>query len=120
MKKFTLILFLITLLFGINVFAQRSIELFCKITVGQARHGIDVITIDYGNNDHFKNLKDSLIINSLNKVNLFNNQIDAFNYMGSLGWECINIVSVVTQVHMFPYDKFVCVFKKVFVKEDMQ
>ena len=120
MIKYKLIVVFVTILFVVNVSAQNPIELFCKISISQAKHGIDLINIDYGAIDNFKIIKDSFIIINLRKVNLLNNQIDAFNYMSSLGWDCINIVSVITQNHPFPYEKFVCIFKKVFTKEDIK
>lgn len=119
MIKNKLIVVLVAILIVLNVSAQKPIELFCKISIAQAKRGIELINIDYGANDNFKIFRDSLIIINLRKVIVLDNQIDAFNYMSSLGWECINIVSVITP-HPFPYDKFVCIFKKTFTKEDIK
>ena len=120
MIKNKLIVVLVAILIVLNVSAQKPIELFCKISIAQAKRGIELINIDYGANDNFKIFRDSLIIINLRKVTLLDNQIDAFNYMSSLGWECINIVSVIITPHPFSYDKFVCIFKKTFTKEDIK
>ena len=117
MIKSKLILVIVAILIVLNVSAQKPIELFCKISIGQAKRGIDLINIDYGANDNFNIFRDSLIIINLRKVNLLDNQIDAFNYMSSLGWECINIVSVITQYHQFPYDKLYVFSKKLLLKK---
>ncbi|WP_301921546.1 hypothetical protein [Ferruginibacter sp.] len=116
-NRFTVLLAAILLIGNVN--AQTKVARFCKISIAQEKRGVEVINIDYGAAENYAVFNDSLITTNLEKVKLTSNQLDAFNYMGSLGWECISIVSVIPQYHGFPYDKFVCIFKKVFTKEDM-
>jgi len=116
-NRFKVLFVAILLIASLN--AQTQVARFCKISIAQEKRGVEVINIDYGAAQNYAVFNDSLITTNLEKVKLKSNQLDAFNYMGALGWECISIVSVITQYHQFPYDKFICIFKKVFTKEDM-
>ncbi len=114
MKKKNLYYFFIFMVLSHYAGAQNKIERFCKITVYlKGVHKGDEVIADYGKKDNFSMLGDTTVVSSLEKVNDFKNSIDALDYMNSLGWKLVNIISF-AEAH--GYDEFLCFFKKEFEK----
>ena len=99
--------------------AQNKIERFCKISISRQRHSVEEVDVDYGSNDNFKDFKDSLIIVKLFKVKQYKNQVDAFNYLSTIGWQ--NISTVFEKgFYNNNEDRIICMFKKTFEKDELK
>jgi hypothetical protein len=92
--------------------AQIKAERFCKISVLYKTEKRQKISVDYGNIAGYSMPEDSAVISSLEKVKDYINDIDALNYMNSLGWEFVKIVSLTSNGK----DEYICFFKKTFEK----
>jgi len=67
--------------------AQTTIEKYCflKCTGPLGKNNIRIEAL-YGQEDSFFSFKDSSTVRRLTAVSSYHNLVDAFNYMGSLGW----------------------------------
>ncbi|MGF7079649.1 hypothetical protein [Mucilaginibacter sp. UYCu711] len=104
-KLFTIIL--------INIFvfntaiAQNKVEKFCRLTVIWKSEHRQLISINYGDKKDLLDSNNPSIINKLDSINNFTNDINAINYMSKLGWSFKKIVSI----SQFTY---VCYFRKIY------
>lgn len=110
MKKI-LIFLSICLFFSVEVvIAQNKTQMFCKIIITPAKNG-ENITIDYGKRSTYSFINDTTILAKMEKINGFNNDMDALNYMTSLGWELIKAFPL---VRTYSTEKYIYLFKKEF------
>lgn len=103
---------LFTCMMSVGAIAQvHHVDRYCKIRVTYIRRNEQDIKVDYGKGDNFSLFNDSTIINGLQGVTLYRNDIDAMNYMSSLGWDLIQVVHMELE---FGRDNYICFFRKTF------
>ena len=78
-----------------SIFAQDStstkIERYCKLVAQVKAFSKKLsIDIDLGEKSKFFAFKDKRIKTDLEKIKDFNSEVDALNYMGTLGWTLVN------------------------------
>jgi hypothetical protein len=113
--KILLLVLLITC--SITATAQTNdttmIDRYCGLSIGQKGLSAKIIiSLDFGEDVNIwksNALKDEMT----GKVKTFNSVIDAFNYMGSLGWKYVNSFNNTAQ----PNTMNTFIFKKEFKKE---
>ncbi len=111
----TIFLFL-CLMFTISGSSQHTIEQYCQVEVrGKFLSRKDVIYVDFG--EPKKGVFDSQKLKDEEGNDLeFNNAIDAFNYLGKLGWK---LAFVLYKPENSNLSSHVYIFKKeVLVSED--
>lgn len=78
MKK---ILLFVTLITTTTLFAQETKEVYCLVSPGVVG---GTISIDFG--QAHKTTQPQLVVDEMGKAMMFNSDIDALNWMSSLGW----------------------------------
>jgi hypothetical protein len=87
--------------------AQKKVERFCRLDVIFRTETKSKIFLNYGDKQDFLALNDSTTLVNLEKVNNFNNDIDAINYMTKLGWSYTKTAGL----GQFRYE---CFFRKIY------
>lgn len=100
--------------FSFTVNAQSNdttmVERYCGVTMMQKGLSAKVVlSLDFGNEWNPVALKDEMTA----KIKSFNSVIDAFNYMGSMGWKYVNSYADPAQAGILN----IFIFRKSFKKE---
>lgn len=73
--------------------AQDKAEKYCQVIIAP-KSGFTtkrIAKISFGNKKELFVLKDSIVMEQLNKVNNLTSEVDVLNYMSELGWTPIDI-----------------------------
>ncbi|HVS97134.1 MAG TPA: hypothetical protein VHE54_11650 [Puia sp.] len=120
MKKYALLPLIIVLLAAAGTSAQ-TIEKYCflKCTgyLGNKRQRLEM---EWGKKGSLFSFKDPGILSRLQAVDTFRNYQDAFNYLGSLGWQLAIPPFAVEKSGITANPITIFCFRREFSREDLQ
>ena len=96
MKRILLFLTAVLLLFSVTAQAQSNKYVFCEVSpIGKSFKGGCTLRVNYGQIRSARIPKKAQICDKDGKVLIFNNRIDALNWLSDNGWEfCSSTTSV--------------------------
>jgi hypothetical protein len=72
--------------------AQEKTERYCEVISYPGLLKNEKIKVDFGEKSAFSAFRDTAMVSRLLKVQESKSPVDILNYMGSLGWELVNVV----------------------------